>query len=72
MEFKILISKRAQLEIENSIDFYLESSSVAPINFIEELEHCYNFISKNPYQRTVYKTVRLKSLKVTLLIYFML
>ncbi len=63
MVYKIIIS-RAQLEIENSIDFYTLYSIAAPKHFTESLSECYSYLSINPYsQRVRYKNIRALKLK---------
>lgn len=57
MGYKIIVSKRAQKEIESSFEFYLNESSFASIKFIEKLELTYNVLKQNPIQRIRYKNV---------------
>lgn len=57
MDYKIIVSKRAQKEIEDSLEFYLNESSFAPIKFLEKLEFTYNSLKQNPIQRIRYKNV---------------
>ncbi|MFA7687658.1 MAG: type II toxin-antitoxin system RelE/ParE family toxin [Moheibacter sp.] len=57
MDYKIIVSKRAQKEIEDSIEFYLNESSSAPIKFIEKIQSTYNSLKQNPIQRRRYKNV---------------
>ncbi len=63
MEYKLIVSKRAQKEIENAIDFYSEASNIAPAKFIENLEKSYQDILRKPHQRLHYKNVR--AIKIT-------
>ena len=58
MVYKIIISPRAQQEIENAIDYYSIRSSDAPKDFISALNETYAVLSINPYFRICYKNVR--------------
>jgi len=58
MGFKIIISPRAQKEIEDAIDYYAIRSSDAPRDFISSLNDTYTILSINPYFRICYKNVR--------------
>ena len=58
MAFKVVVSPRAQQEIENAIDYYAKYSSVAPINFINILNDTYLTLSFNPQFVVVYKNIR--------------
>ena len=42
MVFKIIISPRAQQELEDTIDYYLSYSTKASDNFIKQVEKAYN------------------------------
>lgn len=46
MNYKILISSRTQIEIENAINFYSINSDSAPRNFVESLNECYSSVIK--------------------------
>ncbi len=56
--YKILISPRTQIEIENAIDYYVLNSNDAPAKFIKSLEEVYLQISINPFKRVRYKSIR--------------
>jgi toxin ParE1/3/4 len=59
MAYKIIISPRAQKEIENAIDYYALYSQDAPKSFINALRESYNILSSNPFfSRVRYKNVR--------------
>lgn len=58
MAFKVIVSPRAQKEIETSIDFYIERSENAPKDFILALEKAYESLSINPFYALRYKNVR--------------
>ena len=62
MAYKVLVSPRAQKEIENAIDYYALYSSNAPLNFITALNSAYNSLEINPFFRVRYKDIR--SLKI--------
>jgi len=64
MDYKIIISPRAQQEIEDAIDYYAIRSSDAPIDFISSLTETYNILSVNPHFRICYKNVRTIELKI--------
>jgi toxin ParE1/3/4 len=72
MAYKIIISPRAQKEIENAIDFYALYSDNAPRNFITTLKNTYQILSQNPFSHRVrYKSVRaLKLNKFPYSLYF--
>ena len=58
MGYKIIISPRAQKEIEEAIDYYLIRSSDAPVDFISSLNEAYAILSLQPHFRICYKNVR--------------
>jgi toxin ParE1/3/4 len=73
MGYKIIISLRAQKEIENAIDFYSLYSNDAPKNFIFLLKEAYNTLETNPFNRVRYKNIRsLKIKKFPYSLYFIL
>ena len=49
MGFKIIISPKAQLEIEEIADYYFEVSFPVLIKFNEQLMETYNTLKSNPY-----------------------
>jgi len=63
MAYKIIISPRAQKEIENAIDFYASRSSHAPRDFILALSSAYKTLAHNPFFRVRYKNVSAFNLK---------
>jgi toxin ParE1/3/4 len=63
MAYKIIVSPRAQKEIENAIDYYALYSVDAPINFIAVLQDAYTSLATNPFFRVRYKNVRALKLK---------
>ena len=71
MAYKILISPRAQREIENAIDYYALYSSDAPLHFIAELRDAYITLSGHPFFEIRYKNIRaLKINRFPYLLYF--
>ncbi len=58
MEFKIIISPRAQLEIEVITDYYFEVSPNVIPKFYEMLEQTYGFLKINPFFVERYKKFR--------------
>lgn len=63
MAYKVIVSPRAQKEIENAIDYYSQHSINAPYNFIESLKVAYSILEVDPFFRIRYKTVRSIKLK---------
>lgn len=63
MAYKIIVSPRAQKEIENAVDYYALYSVDAPINFIASLKDAYNTLETNPLFRVRYKNVRALKIK---------
>lgn len=73
MVYKILVSPRAQVEIEEAIDFYLLQSQQAPADFIQSLEATFQSLRANPFHRIQYKNIRaLKIRKFPFLLYFII
>ncbi len=56
MAYKVLISPRAQKEMENAIDYYALYSTDAPLKFVTQLKDTYNALSTNPFFSTGTKT----------------
>ena len=63
MVYKIIVSPRAQNEIIEAIDFYALHSIDAPHNFIIQLQKVYEILTRNPFFRVQYKSVRVLKLK---------
>ena len=73
MAYSIIVSIRAQNEIENAIDYYLENSSNTPLSFITALKTTYISLSINPFYRVRYKNIRaLKIKKFPYSLYFII
>jgi plasmid stabilization system protein ParE len=53
MAYKIIVSPRAQKEIENAIDYYALYSSDAPRNFVALLKDAYYTLETNPSFRNL-------------------
>ena len=63
MAFKIIVSPRAQEEIEKAIDYYTLYSIRAPIFFVIRLKEAYKTLETNPFFKVCYKNVRALKLK---------
>jgi toxin ParE1/3/4 len=63
MAYKVIVSPRAQKEIENAIDYYALYSVDAPVNFIATLKEAYSTLETNPFFRVRYKNVRALKIK---------
>ncbi len=58
MAYKIIVSPRAQKEIENAIDYYALYSIEAPLNFISSLKKTYGTLETNPFFRNRYQNIK--------------
>ena len=56
--YKIIVSPRAQREIEDALDFLALNSYVAPKNFIQALKETYDSLTISPFHRVRYKNIR--------------
>jgi toxin ParE1/3/4 len=73
MAYKIIISPRAQKEVENAIDYYTLYSNDAPLNFVTQLIVSYEALGVNPFYEVCYKNIRsLKLKKFPYTLYFTL
>ena len=63
MAYKIIVSDRAQKEIENAIDYYSLYSVDAPQTFITILENSYNTLATSPFFKIRYKNIRAMKIK---------
>jgi len=73
MAYKIIISPRAQKEIEEAIDYYLSYSKDAPKTFVTNLENAYQTLEKFPFFKIRYKNIRaLKIKKFPYSLYFII
>ena len=59
---RLIVSKRAQIEILKSIEFYEKESTLAPVWFVQEIENTYKAIIENPNQKIRYKNVMSKKI----------
>ncbi len=58
MEYKVIVSPRAQIEIENAIDYYILQSDKASAKFISIIKQAYEILESTPYLRIRYKNIR--------------
>jgi toxin ParE1/3/4 len=71
MDYNIIVSPRAQKEVEQAIDSYISNYDDIPNNFIKQLQKVYDILKINPFFRIRYKNVRsLKIKKYPYSIYF--
>ena len=49
MAYEVLVSPRAQYEIELAIDYYAQYSALAPNRFIKQLNNAYLLLKNNPF-----------------------
>ena len=71
MAYKIIVSPRAQKEIENAIDYYALYSANAPKSFISFLKETYVALETNPFFSLRHKNIRaLKINKFPYSLYF--
>ena len=73
MAYSIIVSPRAQKEIENAIDYYEQYNSNAPLHFIEALASTYHTLEINAFFNIRYKNIRsLKINKFPYSVYFVI
>ena len=73
MAYKLIVSPRAQKEIENAIDYYLVYNINSSEKFITLLQSAYGILIENPFFRVKYKNVRaLKIKKFPFSLYFVI
>lgn len=58
MDYKIIVSPRAQIEIEDIADYYAQISFSVLNKFYAELENAYSFLKISPYFQTRYKSFK--------------
>ncbi|MGN6533133.1 MAG: type II toxin-antitoxin system RelE/ParE family toxin [Ginsengibacter sp.] len=63
MAYKIIVSPRAQREIEDAIDFYSLDSVIAPKQFINFLQYAYKSLEMSPFFKVRYKNIRALKIK---------
>jgi toxin ParE1/3/4 len=73
MAYRVIVSPRAQKEIENAIDYYALYSIDAPKHFVTTLKETYNILADNPFSRVRYKNIRaFKIRRFPYLLYFVI
>lgn len=71
MAYKIVVSLKAQIEIEKAFEYYAFNSSIAPQRFINMLKLSYDILAINPFLNIRYKNIRaLKIRKFPYSLYF--
>jgi plasmid stabilization system protein ParE len=63
MAYKIIVSPRAQSEIEDAIDYYSLESIAAPKQFTDFLEYAYKSLELSPFFKIGYKNIRALKIK---------
>jgi plasmid stabilization system protein ParE len=63
MAYNIIVSPRAQREVENAVDYYALHSSTVPKSFLNLLKETYSSLQTNPFFKIRYKNIR--SLKIS-------
>ncbi len=58
MAYRIIVSPRAQKEIEHAIDYYALYSTNTPKKFIQSLANAYITLQNNPFFKLQYKNCR--------------
>lgn len=58
MIYKIIVSPKAQIEIEEISEYYFHISFSILTKFYTELENAYKYLEKNPHFQTRYKNYR--------------
>lgn len=73
MTYEIVVSPRAQKEIENAIDYYALYSKDAPRIFISKVSDAYHVLQTKPFFKVQYKNIRaLKINKFPYCLYFII
>lgn len=63
MDYSLIVSPRAQKEVEKAIEVYISSVVNTPNSFIIQLQSVYNTLKINPFFKVRYKNVRSLKLK---------
>jgi toxin ParE1/3/4 len=58
MDYKIIISPKAQIEIEDISEYYSQINFTILTKFYSELENAYKYLETNPHFQTRYKNYR--------------
>ncbi len=73
MAYKIIVSPRAQNEIEEAVDYYSRNSIDAPEHFFSFLKNAFNELENKPFLRIRYKNIRAINIrKFPFLLYFVI
>jgi plasmid stabilization system protein ParE len=64
MGFKVIVSKKAQIEIENATEYYAEINLNLALRFYNELSETYKKLELNPDYQVRHKNYRAIPLKV--------
>ena len=59
MAFKLIVSKRAQSEIENAIDYYAEINKTLALRFYSCVEQVYDILKINPFYKKIHNDFRI-------------
>ena len=58
MAYKITVSPRAQMEIEEAVEYYAQNSVDASLKFLAVITDTYKSLEINPFFRIRYKNIR--------------
>lgn len=73
MIYNVIVSPRAQIEIENAIDYYAQINEKIPQDFIAIIQQTYATLKINPFFSICYKNIRaLKVRKFPYSLYFVI
>lgn len=73
MGFKIIVSKKAQVEIENALEYYSEINSKLALRFYAALKETYSKLETNPYYQIKLKNYRAVTItKFPFLLFFVI
>lgn len=72
MQFNLELSSKAEIDLENSFEYYNKQSKLIAGKFYNTVNHSLNIIKNNPYSfQVVYKNVRRFALnKFSFVIYY--
>ncbi len=63
MDYKIVVSPKAQIEIEDISEYYVQISFTVLNKFYTELENAYKYLQSNPHFQTRYKNYKAVPIK---------
>ncbi len=73
MDYKIIVSPMAQIEIEDISEYYFQISFKILTKFYTELENAYKYLERNPHFQKRYKNYRAIPIKkFPYLLFFMI